>query len=245
MASPVKLYQKEMHSNVGFFATWLPASILELGDLGVLEAGRFRRVGSLGELGVPHADIRQGAPENMSYSASAQREVASSLGASTTVPVAKAELSIRFSQQGGYVFEAASIRHVEIADRMKLAKNLLAAYNQGRWQKEWLIVDAVYKAASATIIVSEDSASEIVLRASGDVPLGPFPLADPKLGLSVSASSGKVVHVIAESELTPLYSCLRVSDPIFGAPSVTPVRGPGDPTASPLTRLAVEDLLES
>lgn len=245
MASPVKLYQKEMHNHMGFFATWLPASTLELGDFGVLEAGRFRRVGSLRELGVAHADIRGGPPENMSYSASAQRAVETSLGASAPVPVAKAELSIRFSQQGGYVFEAAGIRNIEIADRMRLAKDLLAAYNQGRWQKEWLIVDAVYRAASATIIVSEDSSSEIVLRASGDVPLGPLPLADPKLGLSVSASSGKVVHVIAQSELTPLYSCLRVRDPIFGAPSVTPVRGPGDTTAPPFTRLAVEELLES
>jgi hypothetical protein len=228
MASPVKLYQEQMHNNVGFFATWLPASILELGDFGV-----------------PHADIREGTPENMSYSASAQRALAASLGASATVPVAKAELSIRFSQQGGYVFEAAGIRHVEIADRMNLAKNLLDAYKQGRWQKEWLIVDAVYRAASATVIVSEDSSSEIVLRASGDVPLGPLPLADPKLGLSVSTSSGKVVHIVAQSDLTPLYSCLRVRDPIFGIPAVSPVRGPADTTASPLTRLAVEELLES
>ena len=26
MASPVKLYQQEMHKNMGFFATWLPSS---------------------------------------------------------------------------------------------------------------------------------------------------------------------------------------------------------------------------
>jgi len=57
MASPVKLYQQEMHSNLGFFATWLPASILELGDFGVLEAGRFRKMGSLKELGIPHAEL--------------------------------------------------------------------------------------------------------------------------------------------------------------------------------------------
>lgn len=105
--------------------------------------------------------------------------------------------------------------------------------------------NAVYRAASATVIVSEDSSSEIVLRASGDVPLGPLPLADPKVGLSVSTSSGKVVHIVAQSDLTPLYSCLRVRDPIFGVPEVSPVRGPADTTASPLTRLAVEELLES
>jgi len=245
MASPVKLYQEQMHSNVGFFATWLPGSILDLGDFGILEAGRFRKLGSLKELGIEHGEVREGSPENVSYSASAKRSVGASAEASTTVPVAKAELSIQFSQQGGYVFEAAGIRNVEIANRIALSESILAAYDQGRWQKHWLIVDAMYKAASATIIVSEDSSSEIVLRASGNVPLGTLPLADPKLGLSVSNSSGKIVHVVAQSNLSPLYSCLKVRDPLFGLPSVVPVRGVGEADEPAFTRLGIEDLLNS
>jgi len=38
MSSPVKLYLKEMHNNVGYFATWLPANTVKLGDFGVVEA---------------------------------------------------------------------------------------------------------------------------------------------------------------------------------------------------------------
>lgn len=245
MPSPVKLYQEQMHNNVGFFATWLPASLLELGDFGILEAGRFRRLGSLKEIGIPHSEVREGTAENMSYSAAAQRTAGVSAEASTTVPVAKGELSIRFTQQGGYVFEATGIRNLEIANRILLGENILAAYNQGKWEKKWLLVDAVYKAASATIIVSEDSSSEIVLCASGSVPLGSLPLADPKIGLSVSSASGKIVHVVAQNDLSPLYSCLRVCDPIFGAPSVVPVRGPVDRSEPPLARLGIEELLDS
>jgi hypothetical protein len=245
MASPMKRYQKEMHNNVGFFATWLPASILELGDFGVLEAGRFRRIGSLMELGIPQKEVREGTPQNMSYSASAERKADLSAEASTAVPVAKAGLSIRFTQEGGYVFEALGIRNVEIADRIALVDSILGVYKQDRWQKEWLIVDAIYKAASATIIVSEDSSSEIVLKASSNVPLGSLPLADPKLGLSVSSSSGKLVHVVAQSDLSPLYSCLKVRDPFIGSPSVVPVRGPGEKASQALTRVGVEELLAS
>lgn len=245
MGSPVKLYQEQMHSNVGFFATWLPASTLELGDFGLLEAGRFRRLGSLQELGLPHPDVREGAPESMSYSAAVQRAIGGSVAAGTAVPAVDAELSMKFSQQGGYVFEAAGMRHMEVANRITLASNLLAAYNQGKWQKEWLVVDAVYRAARATIIVSEDSASELVLRASSQLPMTALSLADPKLSLSVSRSSGKIVQVIAESELTPLYSCLRVRDPIFGVPSVAPVRGLGDKNEPALSRLAIGELLDS
>ena len=34
MVSPVQRYQREMHDNIGFFATWLPGDLLELGDIG-------------------------------------------------------------------------------------------------------------------------------------------------------------------------------------------------------------------
>jgi hypothetical protein len=244
MASPVKLYQQEMHKNVGFFATWLPASTLELGDVGVLEAGRFRRIGSLKELGIPHSEIREGTPENMSYSASAERKIGASAQAATAVPVARAELSIRFTRQGGYVFEAVGARNVEIADRLVLAERILAVYAQDRWQKDWLMVDAIYRAVSATIIVSEDSSSEITFSASGTVPPGSLPLADPKLGLSISSSSGKIVHVIAHNDLTPLYSCFKVRDPFIGSPSVQPVRGVATGQAA-FSRPGIEELLAS
>jgi hypothetical protein len=245
MASPVKLYQQEMHNNVGFFATWLPSSVLELGDIGVLEAGRFRRVGALSELGVPAGGVRDGAPENMSYSAWAERKAGVSAEASADVPIAKAELSIQFTRQGGYVFEAIAIRHVEISDRMALAIAILGLYGQGLWQKEWLLVDAVYKADSATIIVSEDAASSIVLNASGHMPIGSLPLADTKAGLSVSSVSGKIVHIVAQRGLSPMYSCLKVQDPLFGSPSLSPVRGMQANPVDAFARCSIEDLLES
>lgn len=245
MASPVKLYQQEMHNNVGFFATWLPSSVLELGDLGTFEAGRFRRVGSLGELGVSIGSVREGTPENMSYSAWAAKKTETSAAASPTVPIAKVELAIRFSRQGGYVFEAAAIRSVEIADRMTLAEAILRLYEQDRWQKGWLLVDTVYKADSATIIVSEDSASEIVLNATSDIPIGSLPLANPKVALSVASVTGKVIHVVAQSGLSPLYSCLRVQDPLFGSPSLSPVRGMQAKPVDAFARCGIEELLES
>src|SRR3954468_16007120 len=53
VGSPVRLYQQELHDKLGFFANWLPGDPLNVGDAGVLEGGRFRRVASLEELGVP------------------------------------------------------------------------------------------------------------------------------------------------------------------------------------------------
>jgi hypothetical protein len=52
MASPVRRYQQEMHENIGFFATWLPGDLLELGDIGILVNGSFRKLSSLWALGI-------------------------------------------------------------------------------------------------------------------------------------------------------------------------------------------------
>jgi hypothetical protein len=230
---------------MGYFATWLPSSNIELGDIGVLDAGRFRRVGSLKELGNKHPDVREGNPENVSYSASAKRNEGASGGASAPVVAGRAELSIKFTSQGGYVFEAISMRHVEIADRLALAESLLEAFKKGRWQEEWLLVESFYNAGSATIIVSEDTTSEVVLKASAAVPLGTLPLADPKLGLTVASSTGKVVHCVAANNLRPLYSCVKVRDPLIGKPSVVPVRGASEDRTRALRRLSIDDLLDS
>jgi len=246
MSSPVKLYHQEMHKNVGYFATWLPTSPIELGDIGVLEEGRFRRVASLKELGIQLGAIREGTPENMSYSASAKIGGNVSTAAGTPLPAA-AELAIQFMSRGGFVFESLGMQNVEIADRMALAESVLKSYEKGHWQKNWLLVEALYRAESATIIVSEESASEIVLKATSSMPLGSIPLADPKLGLTVSSSHGKLVHIMAKDNLHPLYSCVRVRDSVlFGGKSVAPVRGAREQDRiRSLTRPAVEELLES
>ena len=211
----------------------------------MLDAGRFRLTGSLKELGIRNPGIREGTPENMSYSSSARKSEGASASANAGPSVAKAEVSIQFTSQGGFVFEAIGMQNMEFAERLALANEILKAYERGRWQKEWLLVDAVYRASSATIIVSEDSASEMVLKASGDTLLGSLPLADPKLGLSVASSKGKIVHVVAANDLRPLYSCLRVRDPLFGSPSVGSVRGLAKDAIKALSRPSLNELLES
>ena len=104
-----------------------------------------------------HPAAREGTAENVSYSASAKRSDGMTADAGTAVPLASAELSIQFTSQGGYVFEALAMKQLEIADRLALAASLLQAYEKGQWQKEWLLVDSLYYAGSATILVSEDA----------------------------------------------------------------------------------------
>ncbi len=247
MPSPVKRYQLEMHNNLGFFATWLPSTTIALGDIGVLQGGRFRRVASLKELGIVQTDVREGTAENVSYSASAKRSDSIGVGARTADPLASGELSISFTSEGGYIFDAINMKQMEVADRISLASNVLKAHKDGRWQKEWLVIDALYRAESATILVSEDASSEIVLKAdAAALPAGLLPLADPKLRLGIASSSGKIVHIVAANNLHPLYSCVKVRESLlFGKPTVVPVRGGADGSADALGRPGIDDLLNS
>ena len=247
MASPVKLYQREMHDNLGFFANWLPGDPIAIGDAGVLEAGRFRRVASLAELKIPFKVSRAGATQDVQYTSTHGTRLATSAGATAAV-LAQAEITIEFSRAGAFVFHASGLRPHRIANRSEIAEKLVDAYAKKRWSEDWLLVEALHVAERATIVVSEDKSAQVVLMANltGVAPV--VSLVDPRIGLTVASTRGKVVHIVGASRVRPLYSCLRLKDPLLRAPSVQPVRGslPDDASAgAAFSRPAIDDLLSS
>jgi len=243
MASPVKLYQHEMHANLGFFPMWLPADPIEIGDVGVLEGGRFRRMTSLSELGVS-GEVQTGtATQNVQYTSTQGTKVATTAGAAASALV-KAEITIDFSREGAFVFHASRLRPQSLENRAQVGHEIVTLYNKVKWKKEWLLVEALHIAQSATIIVSQDSSAALVLLASAQAPLASMSLSDPKISLTVASTRGKIVHVIGGRDIHPLYSCLRLRSPLFGSPSVQPVQGSGD-DRNPFARPSIDELVDS
>ena len=71
-------------------------------------------------------------------------------------------------------------------------------------------------------------------------------LADPSIDFEVVSMRGTVVHAVSRRNLHPLYSCLFLKDPLFGTPTLKPVRGDSaGATATPFFRPAIDDLLNS
>src|SRR5262249_42743298 len=209
--------------------------------------GRFHKVASLAELGIPSTAGAAGTPQTMSYSSTESTTIGGS-ASGEVVQAAKAEVSVKFGTQGSFVFQAIGVRSVQLAETVPTAAAIIAAFARGNWKKEWLLVDSIYAAESATIIVAEDESAEIVLKASTALPLGSLPLADPKLGLSVSSTRGKLFHVVAGSGLHPLYSCLRLRKLPFADPEVGPVRGAAAAPDAAVRQLAypsIGELLDS
>jgi hypothetical protein len=244
MASPVKLYQREMHDNLGFFATWLPGDPIDVGDAGRLEDGRFRRLASLKQLDIPYETGTSSAKQDVQYTSTQGTKLVVSGGAAA-VGLAEAEITIEFSRTGAFVFHASGLRLQRLENRSVVAEELMKAYQEDRWCRDWFLVEALHVAEWATIVVSQDSSARLVLMADvAGIPA--ISLANPKIGLTVASMCGKLVHVVGGRRLHPLYSCMRLRAPLFGGPSVEPVRGAGDRSSETVfLRPAINELLNS
>ena len=243
MASPVKIYQSEMHHNLGFYATWLPGDPIEIGDVGVLLDGRFRRLTSLTDLGISYDLSAAGTTQNVQYTSAKGTKVGAATSASAA-GIAGVEINIEFSADGAFVFHATGLQASRLQELPAVGANVLAAYEKGHWRKEWLLIEAVHIADCATIIISQDSSASLVLTGSVSGPIAVLSLADPKARLDVSSSRGKLVHVVGGRALRPLYSCLRIEHSFFAEPSLAPARGEARRSIE-FERAQLNDLLDS
>jgi hypothetical protein len=246
MASPVQTYQRELHDNLGFFATWLPGDLLELGDIGILKDGRFRKESSLQDLGVNCQASPLGPIQNLQYSSKSGTSVSIDTSASAAPgPVdVSAKIDVAFSLDGSFLFHASNVRNRRLENSTLLADSLLELWEKRAWNKNWYLIESLHQADCATVIVAEDTSAGVTFTAKGSI-VG-VPLADPNVELSIVSSKGKMTQVIAGRNLRLLYSCLRVHEGIFSGPSVQPVRGVGGgATETPLVRAGVAELLNS
>ena len=243
MASPVKIYQSEMHHNLGFYATWLPGDPIEIGDVGVLLDGRFRRLTSLTDLGISYDLSTAGTPQTVQYTSAKGTKVGAATSASVA-GIAGVEINIEFSADGAFVFHATGLQASRLQELPAVGENVLAAYEKGHWRKEWLLIEAVHIADCATIIISQDSSASLVLTGSVSGPIAVLSLADPKARLDVSSSRGKLVHVVGGRALRPLYSCLRIEHSFFAEPLLAPARGEARRSIE-FERAQLNDLLDS
>lgn len=86
----------------------------------------------------------------------------------------------------------------------------------------------------------------MTLAASARKALSTISLVDPVAKLQVTSTRGKVIHLVGAEDLSLLYTCLRVADPMFGPPVTRPVRGPEEKAGSlSVARPHVDMLLES
>jgi hypothetical protein len=243
MGNPVKTYQSEIYENLGFFATWLPSDQMDVGEIGVFEGGRFRRVAKLADLGV--------SAEVATLSGRADLQITSKQGVEmhlagdgAATGVGKVQLSIGFSSSGAFLFHASGLKLLRLENRLQVADEVIKLYAKDKWKKEWMIVESVHTARRATLIISEEKSAKLEFGGEISGKIAGLSLADPSVSLKVNAVSGKLFQLLDAQNLCPLYSCLRVKAPYFGTPELTAVRGLAD-SGSTLERPGIAELLDS
>lgn len=219
--SSFKRYAREIHDRFGYFASWLPNTRLELGDIGVQDGATFKRMTSLTELGLPFA-TRSGAnlldfTHTSSSGVTVETDIDAAVGADTGKPgegkLAGGKLAVKLAEQGAVVFRAANCRVDEISDKVGLGAAVLELFRSGMWDAPWRIIDTVVHAESATIIVSDSAQASLELRA--ETPLELSSLARLDAGIRVASQAGSVLHFVAAKGLSPLFTLAGIKQSLL------------------------------
>lgn len=216
-------YTRELKKQFGYFATWLPGTPLELGDIGVLKGNIFTKISNLSDFKIKFdvekdtskADIEHSSKGAVSITTKASGTVApqgSSLGE------IEAGIRVEFNKENAILFKANATLSPSIKDQVSVGNQVIKLFEEGKWDKNWVVITEIVEAESATILISSSSNSKIELKAKGDVGSANLDIADADLGFELKFSKDLSTKIIAEESLTPLFRASKIKRPWFSKP---------------------------
>lgn len=221
MSNVVKWYRRQVRRKLDGIATWLPGDSVSVGEIGVFVGNRFRRESDLGALGVD-VDRRVGDPRPWKLESTNQVSVRA--GASGGGSGVSGVFSVTFATSGSYLLHAHNARHIETLNAREIRDRVIEAAIEGDWNAEWFLIDSVYIADRATIIVAAGAEAGIDLEVAGDeVPAAPT-FAHPEAKITATRTSGEVFQFINLPDATPLFTCRRLTRKLFGGREFRAVR---------------------
>jgi hypothetical protein len=219
--NPFTYYLDHMHKRSGFRAIWDPGRTMELGYVGKLDGhGSFTVYTTLEDEGIPIKKNPGSSLIDEDYSSEEGIDISAKLAGEapilgSTLTAAEAGFNIQFTKRDGVVFKTVGQSTEEIINMAEIEKAVLDKYATKNWEKDWFIITKLVRAQSGTIIISNSSKCTLDLKAKTDVGAGQIKLTDASLGLSLSKESGSSMKFIARAGITPLYSLMGVSHPMF------------------------------
>jgi hypothetical protein len=220
-----KDFAKAVHGETEYWGTYPPQTPVKVGDhIEFTSDGNNNRLGSSldwpGWAGAFRIEPVTAAAQAM-YAAHANRTVGANAGAGVPeIPAAgnvsaKASIKLDFTRSSAFVLDytGASINRYKSIEELR--RWLLELARKGMWQPGHALVTEVVNATSASVVMSQEAASEVVLNASAAVKAATVNIADVSLGLTVSATRGATMVSLCQAS-TPLYRCVAIRKTIFG-----------------------------
>jgi hypothetical protein len=242
------IYVTELHSSLGYLATWLPTSALELGDLVTANDGGLARIGHIRDHGlsfIPRPGPGRAVYEYASSGAvSISVKLAGQIMTGSSLGDAEVGFVVKFSRANAIVFEAAGCSSTTMADLASLGRSIEKRYAAGKWDRDWMLVTEIVNAKAATIIISSSQSAQADLKASGEIGTGGIRLSDVAAKLEAKHTVDIGLKIIASTPLTPLYRASGIKRSWLGGGKFR-LRS-GEPQAGESTafaELAPQDLL--
>lgn len=208
-------YMAEMHAEFGYFANWLPASPLKLGDVGVMDGNQFKRITDLSALGIGFTPGEPGPSSTMEYTSSGAVRVDHGLRAETELVQARGDVTVEFSREAATFFQAEDCVETAIADLARLETDLLALHGAGAWRPEHVVISAVVTTGPAVILVSRDQNASVKLSVRVDGLGGPVALARARADATITAARGLATSLVS-THITPFYRAVDLRRRITG-----------------------------
>lgn len=203
MAKIDEIYVREVRDDLGRYPTWPPNKKPVLGRVGFYNGRRasFDWKHDLASLGVsiPTPEV-----ENHTGEFYASKNAVSYKYSTSATKFGEA--SFKFGRGGAVAARSMALELVTLPiGPLETAIINAIASKKLNWNKHWVIVTAIYRAASYTALIS--SSKKCNARLSTSIPIsGPaFDIADPHLGVTLTASDDLYYQTIAEAGAEPFF----------------------------------------
>ncbi len=216
MSTPAEIYVKGIKKKLKhYWAAWLPNSKFFLGDVGILEGKIFTRLSSLKNLGFTFKVYKDKDPSPIDYVSESSVSVYFKLSGETNdylpnIPQAKSGIGIEFSKQGAFVVQAAETYEQTIQDLLHLQGQIIPAWKEGRWNKNWTVIIKIIKAPLASFLISNSSESKIEFSAESDLSSGLAELGKASTKFSVRSQKGDVLKILGAKNVSPLFMLAKI-----------------------------------
>jgi len=222
MANATRNFLREIFKKTAKYrATWLPTKTLRIGDIGILEGDVFTHRGSLVQLGI-QMQVRTDVNEAESWDLSSENGIEIKFKAEGQVDAGTPALGeldagfhIDFKKENSFVFKMKGYKTYMIENLMMISEEVLELYAAGEWEKEWVIINELVEAQSATILLSSEGGVSVGVKASGNANVGNLDLADGGLELGSDTSGKLAVSIVGRPGVTPLYRAVGIKKKWF------------------------------
>jgi hypothetical protein len=227
VAELVELYSKGIKRKLkNYWAAWLPGTRFDVGDIGTLNGYLFEKAGTLAELGIKFYAESASDPSMLDISSESGVSVLLKAAGETNkafshIGKGEAGAKIDFGSTGAFIVQAPEVFDSELGDRLNVQAQVVNAFVNKSWEKDWVVITRLVKATSATVLISNSSQASLQLTTKANLSSAGGALGSAAAGITIKYQQGDTIKMIAGKNVTPVFQLSRLKTGFFGKPKLS------------------------